>query len=83
MLGVHDSGHQPAYSKLIHSVVRHIPAEVSTTAHSTEKSPYCRLLDSTLIVPQHFLETSLFTFLLLLLESTPSQGIGLYGRLFP
>jgi len=35
MLGVHNSGHQPAYSKLIHSVVSHIPAEVSTTAHST------------------------------------------------
>lgn len=35
MLRVHDSGHQPAYSKHIHSVVRHIPVEVSTTAHST------------------------------------------------
>lgn len=35
---VYSTGHQPAYSKLIHSVVRHIPAGVSTIAHSAPRN---------------------------------------------
>lgn len=35
---VHGRGHQPAYSNLIHPVVRHIPAGVSTTAHSASRN---------------------------------------------